>query len=245
MLLKRMWFLLLVLALVATGCATGSFKREAFGKGKRFAIVTVCASPDIGNMSSNSTGGGTLLGGIKALSKDSGYSNSSKDVFKETLPLILKQFGDSGKFKLIPHETVAKSKTYSQAQADEPKVFFTRLEVADRYKYFKDNGKLSKLAKGLNADGAVFISATYGYTFSGVGAAGLIAAGKHRANVMISVYAVDEKGEVVWADTVNEDSDDGIGTIGESVNFKKLNPLLVKTTEKAAKKLIANLKERI
>ncbi len=58
--------------MVLAGCATSSATKQAFGASKRFAIVSIYASPTIANSSGNQMGG-SVLGMVKAASKDSGY----------------------------------------------------------------------------------------------------------------------------------------------------------------------------
>ncbi len=93
----------------------------------------------------------------------------------------------------------------------------------------------------MRVDGAINVSLNYGYGFTGVNAAGIISAGYHKAQVLLTINAVDRDGSIIWRETVNIPSDKKLPAIGESVNFAKLRPLLMQATRKAARELMKKL----
>lgn len=237
---------LLAVCTVASGCATAAYKPDAFGKGKRFAVVAFVTPPQISYFQ-NDAMGKTLSGGLKAMG-DSGYSADSKRIFDDTRPAILKAFAGTGRFQLIPEQEVLGSKAYAAAPGDDPTKLFLGMgefRLAPGYKYFKSEKKVADLARALKADSGVIISVHYGYVFSGVSALGLVSAGKIRACVVMTAGAVDGAGRTVWKDFVRETSDQGIPTVGESVDFKTLHPMLHNATEKATRALIKKLQAKV
>jgi hypothetical protein len=234
----------LALVLLA-GCAASSATKQAFGGSKRFAIVSIFASPVIANSSGNPNMGGSVLGLVKAASKDSGFRHDADVVFAETTPMIIGEFSKSRRFKLMPPNSVVQSGAYRAVAGDDPKIMFASLLTARGYKFFRTEDKIKKLAKALNVDGVIVISASYGYTFSGIGLAGLVAGGVHHAKVTVVVSAFDRNGNVIWRDTQKGEASKGIPSIGESVNFVKLHPLLVEATADGTKKVLARLDEML
>lgn len=219
------------------GCA-GTIKPEAFGRGKSYAIVSIAATPDIGNMGQRQN---SITGLVKAASSDSGYSCDAADIFRETLPIFQRGFTASKSFRLKPEGAVIKSGAYAGMTTDKPTVFMTTFKVAPGYKYFSDEKKLAALAKSLNVDGVICITVNYGYVYNGVNIAGLVGGGVHRGVVHLTVVAYDRNGSVVWNDHVAGTSVDSIGTASEVVNFKKLHPLLLNASDIAVKDLLKNL----
>jgi basic membrane lipoprotein Med (substrate-binding protein (PBP1-ABC) superfamily) len=230
--------------MVLAGCATSSATKQAFGASKRFAIVSIYASPMIGNSSGNQMGG-SVLGLVKAASKDSGYRNGADKVFAETTPMIVAEFSKSRRYRLMPPNSVVQSNAYRAVAGDDPNIMFTSLLTAKGYKFFRDEEKVKRLAKALNVDGVIIISTHYGYTFSGVGVAGLVAGGVHHANATLVVSAFDRNGNVIWRDTQKGKAEKGIPSFGESVNFVKLHPLLVEATADSTKKMLERLEEML
>ena len=246
-LLGRFVCMVLISLLWLTGCATARYKPESFGPSKKYAIVSIVTLPETIDLGGGSVRGQdrSASGLIKAISKDSGYSNNSDIIFKDTLPLILKEFHTSKNFTLLPEENILKSKTYADISGDEPKVLWQEYVTAEKYKYLSDKEKLSKLARHLKVEGVVTINLTYGFAFRGVGLFGLVAAGYHHGVAIITVSATDKTGDIIWRDMVRAESDDSIGAVGESVNFKKLHPLLKDVTVKATKQLLERLKDKV
>ncbi len=233
---------------VLSGCliAMSSYEPEAFGRAKTFAIVTIAASPEINVDGAGSAGGGFTLSGLfKSASSESGYSSSADRILTDTVPVIVAELGKSRHFRLTQSGWVQQHKAYRAAAGDDPKKFMISFLVPKGYKYFDTEEKLAGLAKGMNVDAVIVVHVTYSAAFTGVGAAGLVAAGKHSGKVTMSLSAVDRRGKVVWKDAVETASDDSIGTFGESANFAKLHPLLVDAARAASRKLLDNLNTKV
>jgi hypothetical protein len=236
----RIVALLVVLAALA-GCA-GTIKPEAFGRGKSYAIVSIAATPEIGNMGERQQ---TITGLVKAASSESGYTQDATAILRETVPLFQRGFTASKSFRLQPEAKVVKQKAYSAMTADSAKAFMTTFKVAPGYKYFSDEKKCAALAKSLNVDGVICMMVNYGYVYNGVNIGGLVGGGVHKAVVHLTVVAYDKNGRVVWNDHVVGKSDDSIGTASEAVNFKELHPLLLNASGNAVKELLKNLAEKV
>ncbi len=237
----RRWAVLglaLVVMVALTGCVISpkSFKADAFGKKKRFAVVTIVSSPKISGNSGNSS----ITGMVKAVGKKSGYSADANKIFKASVPIVMRELKKSRHFTLVPESKIIRSKRYKALEGDPPKILWAKMLVAKGYKYF-GKAKFKNMAKELRVDGAINVSLNYGYGFSGVNIAGAVSAGYHKAQVLLTINAVDRDGNIVWRETVNITSDKKLPAIGESVNFTKLRPLLMQATRKAAKELVKRL----
>lgn len=238
-----------VIALTAGlgGCAMSTYKPEAFGPGKTFAIVSIAASP---KMSVAGTGAGTaigtsLTGAIKSASSASGYSNRADEVFAETLPIVLKELESSPHFRLAPRQWVQQHKAYRAIEGDNPNGKLVSWLVPKGYKYFSSREKLARLAKEMNVDAVVIVTLSYNASFTGVGALGLIAAGKHSATTTLTIGAIGRNGETVWGDYVTKPSKDSIAAIGESANFVKLRPYFTDSTRTAVRHIMQQLDTKV
>ncbi len=244
------WKITLSLAsiLVLSSCliAMSSYEPEAFGRGKTFAVVSIAAAPEI-NVSGAGAGGGgwTLSGLFKSASSDSGYSHNSDKILSDTAPLIIKELAQTRHFRLAQNGWVQQHKAYRATASDDPKKFMITYIVPKGYKYFDSEEKLSRLAKDMNVDAVIVIHVTYSAAFSGVGAAGLVAAGTHSGKVTMTLSAFGRNGKAVWSDAVESTSDDSIGTLGESANFVKLHPLMRDATRAATRKLLEKLNTKV
>jgi len=235
---------LLVALAALTGCA-GTIKPEAFGRGKSYAIVSIAATPEIGNVGGQQHNQHTITGLVKAASSDSGYTHDATEILRETIPLFQRGFTASKSFRLQPEGRVVKQKAYSAMAGDSAKAFMTTFKVAPGYKYFSDEKKCAALAKSLNVDGVICVMVNYGYVYNGVNIGGLVGGGVHKAVVHLTVVAYDKNGRVVWNDHVAGKSDDSIGSASEAVNFKELHPLLLNASGNAVKELLKNLAEKV
>ncbi len=244
-------FLALMAAVALNACVIipSSYETQAFGKAKKFAVVSIAASPEISSGSGTGSGiGFTVSGLIKAASDESGYSNDADKILADTAPLILKDLGNNRHYTLVPVKTVLGHKAYRAAEAEDPSIplgFGKKWLSAPGYKYLKSEDKLGKLARELNVDAVVAVTVHYSAGFTGAQVAGLVAGGTHSGKVMLTVYAVDRNGKVVWKDGADASSDNSIGGIGESVNYTRLHPLLIEATRGATKKLMENVNSKV
>ncbi|TAM44187.1 MAG: hypothetical protein EPN55_11450 [Gammaproteobacteria bacterium] len=245
----RLLALMAAVALSACVIIPSSYETQAFGKSKKFAVVSVFASPEISSGSGTGSGiGFTVSGLIKAVSDESGYHNDADKILADTSPQILKDIGSSRHYTLVPARTVLDHKAYRAAEAEDtgiPLGFGKKWLVAPGYKFIKSEDKLGKLARELNVDAVMVVTLHYSAGFTGAQVGGLVAGGTHSGKVMLTVYAVDRNGKVVWKDGADASSDNSIGGIGESVNFTRLHPLLIEATRNATKKLMENVNSKV
>ena len=207
---------------------------EAFGKKKRFAVVTIVSSPKI----SGNSGNGSITGMVKAVGKEfRGYTGDAEKVFKASIPIVMSELKKSRHFTLVPENKVIRSKRYRALEGDPPKIMWAKMLVAKGYKYF-GKSKFQLYGQG-DAGGRrdKREPTTTATASTGVNAAGIVSAGYHKAQVLLTIYAVDRDGSIVWRETVNITSDKKLPAVGESVNFAKLRPLLMQATKKAAREI--------
>lgn len=245
----RLFALTAVVALNACVIIPSSYETQAFGKARKFAVVSVSASPEVGSGSGTGSGiGYTVSGLIKAVSNESGYSNDADKILADTAPLILKELGSNRHYTLVPAKTVLGHKAYRAAEAEDtaiPLGFGKKWLVAPGYKYFKSEDRLAKLARELNVDAVMVVNVNYSAGFTGAQAMGVIAGGVHHGKAMVTVYAVNRDGKVIWKDGGDASSDNSIGGVGESVNFTRLHPLLVEATRKATRALMEKVDSKV
>jgi hypothetical protein len=230
-----------ILAFVFTsGFLISKMKVEpsAFGKSKRFAIVSIMS---IDKISANQGQAG-LFGSIKAMSKKYSFSAESDPVLKKAVPIIYKKMARSGHFTLVSPNRVLKSNAYRSAKGVKPKSFLgATMITAPGYKYFKSEKELAGLAKGLNVDAVVMVHAVYGVATAYVGPVG-----KNYGSVTLAISAVDRNGKVVWQHSVAEKDDKGRKIFGiGSADFKALEPGFYAATERAFDTEFENLSKKL
>ncbi|MEN8802873.1 MAG: hypothetical protein ABF297_12950 [Thiogranum sp.] len=223
--------------------AFSDYEAEAFGSGKTYAIVSIIADPTI----RKTQGDSSLSGVIKAASKKSGYWQDSDRIFKETTPLILQEFQRASSFDLMPSQAIVQDPLYQSFPEDTAKIHFITALVAENYKYFDGEQKLADLANMLGVDGVIVVTVRYGFAPTGANYNGLLSVGSQLAVTNIAAHAVDLNGKTVWKASANAVSDKlpDQSSVGESVNFEKLHPYLVRTTQDATKKLLTELQQKV
>ncbi len=233
-------------ALVLQGCLITPatvVKKESFDGKKRYALLTVMA-PDtiIKKGQPNNT---SLAGLIKSASAESGYSADSDKIFAKTYPIAIKQLDKSPHFKLLSGNKLHRNKAYKRIKGESPPSFLGySFNVAKGYKFLSDEKKYASAIKSLGVDGAISLSISYMFGTSGFNL-GFIEAGKQRAIVMITVSGINPEGKLIWRDTVEQVSEDYIGVIAGSANFKELEPLLKEAVTSGMKKVMDNFEVQI
>lgn len=227
--------------IAVSGCSMLRVQPEAFGPSKTYAIVSISAAP---KAYSGSPTGHTVSGLIKSASSESGYSSDASRLLKDSVPKVQKALQKNTHMRLLPPEKVLQNPAYAKAKGSEPTILWTRLLLADGYKYFPDETELGALAKALRVDGVIIVNLAYEVANSGLNLFGLINLGTQRGITTLTVTAVDREGAVVWRDSVRAKSDDSIGAIGESANFSKLNPLFLNATDNAITSLVQRFEQR-
>lgn len=227
-----------------SGCAMQTYRKDAFGKSKTYAVVTLAAMPKV-EVYAGPNGGRSLTGMLKSAKSDVGYSDKADKILADTTPLLLQELDKSRQFRLLPSDSVLGHRAYKGSAPDEPKVLMTTFALPAGYRYFKDKAKLAKLAGELKVDGVIVVHVTYTAAFNGVQAFGLVAGGRHRGKTSLAVAAYDRKGQPVWTDHVEHVSEESLSAVGEAVNFVKLQPLLVSSTRGAARQLVGRLDNQV
>ncbi len=235
------------------GCLMqASIKPEEFGKDKTYALVSIVSSKKLVNHSSDQSG--SLTGLVKAVGSEHGFTESSVHSLNASVVKIRKQFSGSNAFKLMSEKKMQNNGAFKALPSGEITTKwgviplttvsakgYANVNITDR----DEVAKIGKLAKALGVDGVIVTRIDYGYGFGGVNVAGLVSAGKHKAIVDVTVIAYNREGEIVWRANAREKSDEGIPSIGEAVNFRKLRPLLASTAEQAILKLLGNLERKV
>ena len=225
-------------ALAGCGSIGAIHQPDAFGAGKTYAVVTVMANDKVGC----SQGGGDMCnGGVFGLAnmaaRKDAYSTSANEILESTYPTALRGMRASS-LRLASGDIKA-NKTYRAAAEDaQPKGTFSQQQlIAKGYKYFSDEN-LAKLARDLKVHGVITVTLSYNAARSGVTVAGV--GGGHKAQTTVTVRAIDKDGKNVWVDYAMGQSDEGVSTGIGVVDFPKLRPLFVDSTDKAVRKLMEN-----
>jgi hypothetical protein len=231
----------LLLATVAlAGCMRPAWRPDAFGPGRRMAVVTISSGPKVEYVSETRT-----LSSFFTMAAGARYSDDARPYLEETRPLVLKALGATGKFALVPEKAVLASGPYRATAEDDPSYVTRTLQTAKGYKFLKEESKLAALARGLHVDGALAVRFEYGYGMNGVHALGLISAGVLVARTTVMIGAYDGRGQLVWVDYITVTSDGSIPTVGEAANFDRLHPLILEATRKGIDALMQRLAEHV
>lgn len=233
-----------VLALVAflftTGFLISKLKVDpgAFGKNKRFAIVSITS---VNKITSNQGRAG-IFGAVKAMSKKYSFSSDARPVVKKAVPILFREMAKSRHFRLVSSRSLLKSRAYKNAKGAKLKGFMgMKLITAPGYKYIKSKSALKKLAKELNVDAVMLVNVSYGVATSWIGPVG-----KNYGTATITISAVDKNGKQVWSHTVVEKNKKGrkVFGIGPS-DFKALEPAFYEATRAAIKKHLKKLDKKL
>lgn len=227
----------LLFSFLATGC-TAIYKPEAFSPKKRYAVVTIAAGEKIQTPGSQNA---TLSGVVKAVaSSEAGFSHSAADALQAAAPMVMKSLTSQKRFVVLPESTTCGNTAYKAMAGEEPVNKFmgmkSRFLLPPGYKFFREKENASALAQKMKVDGVIVVQMFFNAIESKV-YVGPVAVGKHKARTSLLVTAYDKSGEPVWAETFDGDSTDGIPFLGDAVNFKKLQPLLIQSTQAALDKM--------
>lgn len=242
------FILIAVLAFTfASGFTISTLKvdKKAFGKKKRFAIVSISGGNKI--RSDNQSGG--LIGGLKALSKKHSFSVDGMKILNGGGKIIESELRKSKHFTLVPSSRIIRSKAYKSLKGDKArKIFGAQIVPAKGFKYFKSKKTIKSLAKKLNVDGAIIIYSMYSVGFSGVTiGSGLISTGigKQYGMVTISIIAMDKNGKRIWKQTQQYKSKKGMGSTGGAADFKKMYPYFLQAAKNTTRKLLKKLDKKL
>ena len=226
------------------GCAPRSMiKPEAFGTKKTFAIVSIAGAKHF-NAGSKTT---------KEFFTGYDNSNNTQPILDKMKVDVWKALKKSNHFRLSDPKKVRSSKVYKELEADEAVfrvgIFKTKMNTAKDYKYFSDKKKFAKLANELRVDGVIQVIVNLSTRDTTVYAVGF-GAKKTRVLAIIALFAYDRNGNVIWQDTIQQISEDGLSKAmilvdTGNVNYKKLIPIAEKVAQEGINKIVDNLDDKL
>ena len=248
---------LAVLALLLAGCTTVAITgapdldKNFFGPKKRFAVVTIAAAKTF-------QGNRSLLDAFK--DADSIPGANTQPMINKLDARIMRAFGGSRQFTLLPQARVLSNRAYRNLVEDERSMkvmmFTMDMNVAGQYKYVSDPAKFAALARDLNVDGVIAVTMTFSIA-NGGGAFSIngLSFGKrsYSATASAAVVAYDRRGEVIWKDSTMKQAEPGdskavivIDTGAfTSADFEKMQPSAVEIGGKAVDVLLSRLDDSL
>lgn len=236
-----------IIALMASGCMSTTIKPEAFGKHKRYAVISIIGPTEITDIKGHN-GSGSLLGAISAaVSDDINISENSDKIFKKTQKILDQELAKAKGFRYVPTKTILKSKAYKRAKGSEPKFGIFTIGVAPGFKYFGEESvaDIKKIIKQNRLDGAIVVTASYHYGSGGLNIGGLVSLGSTRGFTRMSIAAMDKKLNQVWSQHLEVKSKESISNVSGVPRFSKLYPLLEQVARQAAKEAVATLDGKV
>jgi hypothetical protein len=233
-----------LIASVLAGCggssdSPGPIVRAAFGAERTYAIVSIDAHRLVRGDAPD-----TLTGIVGVLtSDDAAYLTSAAPVLRQSVPMIVNEFGRANSYRLMPAEQMLSHPAYTAMAADEKP---DRRIVPEGYKYFENASRLGRLATALGVDGVAVVSVDYRFQFTGVSYSRLAAAGITVPEIIMEIVFHDRSGQVVWQDDITYVATDGPPSPhGDSANFDLLKPYLVEASTRTAESLSVVLDRRL
>lgn len=227
-----------------TGCfPKAKIRPEALGVNKKFAIVSI-SGPKYFNAGSKTT---------KEFFTGYDESNDTQPILDKMRVEVWKALKNTKHFTLVEPKKVRGSRVYKEMEPDKPEfgfgIFKAKLTTAKDYKHFSDKEKFAKLAEGLNVDGVIQVFVNLStrdrmFYVTGVGAK------KTYVHAIVTIAAYDRNGDIIWQDTIQEHSKDGISKImilvnTGNINYKKMIPFAEEAAQAGVNKLTENLNSRI
>lgn len=215
---------------VLQGCATHIYKTEAFSQpNSRFAIVSF----------------GGLTSGL-GMDED-----ADQRLITQLEPVVYQELSKSKHFTLVQPRLVKSSRSYRLIQGEPTDGMYT-MKVARGYKKFdpkKQPDVVRKLIADLKLSGIIQVTAYYGKKDSSVFVSGLlplpVSGGVAHGHITYSVVAYDGNGDVIWQDTIEQDTPNGTLLVMGIANVAKLYPQLVDITQEASHTAVMKLDEKL
>ncbi len=212
------------------GCASPVYKTEAFSQpNSRFAIVSF----------------GGLTSGLGM------NEQADEKLITELDPVVYQELRQSKHFTLLRPALVKSSRSYALIQSEPTNGMYT-MKVAKGYKKFdpkKQAEAVRKLMAELKLSGIIQVTAYYGKKDKSAFVSGVlplpVSGGVAHGHITYSVVAYDDKGEVIWQDTVEQDTQDGTLLVMGIANVGKLYPQLVDITQEASRAALKHLDEKL
>lgn len=243
----KKFFLIALVAIFSSGCVSTTIKSEAFGKQKRFAVISIIGSTDITDIKAQN-GSGSLLGTIAAVASDDiNMSENSDKIFKKTQIILDKELAKAKSFRYVPTGTILKSSAYKNAKGAEPKFGIFTIGVAPGFKYFDESNmaEMKKIIKANRLDGVIIVSSNYHYGSGGLNIGGLVTLGTTRGFTRMSFNAIDKNMNQVWSQHIEIKSDESITNVSGVPRFSKLYPLLEQVAHTAVQKAVETVDTQV
>lgn len=243
---------IITVGLAVTGCAaiapdTPRADLNSFGPAKKFAVVSI-ASPKAFQ----------VVQGMSQMfrSPEAIPGANTQALLDQLTPKIISALGNSKQFTLFPDDALLTSRAYQNLAEDEKTTgkFFASnaMNVSSRYKYIADEEKYAALAQYLGVDAVIGITIQFGiYTSKNyLAKAGVrLGEGAYSAVTTLSVIAYNNRGELIWKDSVIQEVDPNdsqavivLNTAGmTSADFEKFHPFALATGEKTVGVLLSRL----
>ena len=119
----------LALTAALSGCGLRVYQPDAFGKGKRLALVTLSAPSRVRLL----TDSHSVSGAVGAVAD--GLSHDARPILTQTRAAIVKGLGSTGHYRLLPEKEVLGSSAYAAAQADPTRVLTAEWITPTGYRY--------------------------------------------------------------------------------------------------------------
>ncbi len=216
-------------------------KPEAFDGKKRYALVSVTAAPTIERYGDN---GHSLVGLFKAASADAGFREDADAIFEKSYPGLIAQLDAAPQFQLMTSKQLNKYKAFRQLPAEAPSMLGIQMLMAKGYRSIESEKQCAELAEKLKTDGCITLNISYMYANSGF-SLGIVDIAKQRAFILLNIHAMDREGNIIWRDTIQQESTDHLNVAGSTANFKELEPLLIEATNSAMKAALASLEKKL
>jgi hypothetical protein len=225
-----------LVALLSGACSFGrSVVPAAFKGGASFAIVNVNSAERISYSKTTlvtNSAGGLDTGGT-------GFdAGPAAGIFPRTKAAAVRALASARRFRLVPEHEVLATTAYASTRPH-PGTFYggAKFIPAHGYKLVFDEAAAGRIARAAGAGGALIVNLQHGYTSVGGGHV----AGK----VVVMVTAVDRAGRKVWTDFAAELSERTLSAPSLKVPPSALEPLLVDSTERGMRVMLARLDEQL
>lgn len=226
--IKKTVLIVFISALLGlTGCASQTYKKEAFARNNKFGIVS-----------------------ITGITSGFGFSNQEEETMVSNFEkLITRELGKTRHFKLVSSKSIQNSRTYKRIKGESTDGVF-QFKTAPGYKKFDhedEKENLKQLDRELKMTGNIFVTLSIVKEDSGFSLSGFlpipvpVSAGKVHAKVIVAIYATDPNGEVIWSDQIEKITEEGVGHIMGISNFKNLYPQIIDIANNTATEFVKNL----
>lgn len=225
---------IILFAILSSGCMSTSIKQEAFGKNKRYAIVSLTGSFHIDDAHQNRTFQ-QLIGTIVVSIYQARRNGDTMVMLDKTQEILDEEFSKAKSLNYVSSKEILDSQSYRYAQGVEPNLGYA---LAPNYIYFneKNQDEIQRIILDNKLDGVIFVSIVYTKTRQWGGYSG---------TAMLTIRATDNHGNEVWKQKITAYSKDVLDTFKNIEDLEKFYPLLEDATQRAIYKGIQTLDDVI